>query len=971
MKFKIILSVLLCAILILPAYSVGAYVPEPVFDVESPSPEEQIAPSEEVTFIVEIEGDPVLAGEKAAVLGTDYIYTEDGQNKEEAILEAQDEVIDKIGTQSQVEAVYTMLFNGFAIKGTYGELEKIKEIDGVKNVYISENIKLEPHLSTSVGITGVKDEPISGYTGKGQLVAIIDSEFDVDHEVFGTAPEGAKYPTQESVQTLLSGKTLSRSFAASKVFVSTKVPFAYDYGGNDYDLYATTNIHGTHVASIAAGNSTTAKGVAPDAQLVLMKMTTNSGVLDTISSFTALEDAVKLGVCAINCSFGADYISPNIEAIWETSYRNARNAGVMVCVSSGNMGRGYKKATPLTTDIDYGASGIPATTTAVMSVGNATKSSPNYGNMSTTSSYGVSENLDLKPEITAPGASIYAAKPDNKYEYKSGTSMAAPHMTGVVAVVNEYFDKNYPEIVGVDRVNLIENMLMSTAEPIKNSSTGVYYSPRVQGAGGVKAANAVMTPVILTGSTGKGKINLGHRLGQTFDVKFTAKNIASADAVYDKVSLAVMTDGHTVSNGKYLVSNSVNFSVDSHTLPLSLSLAAGESKEISAKITLNQENIDLVSAVFTNGFYIDGFIRFENSEGKVPPIGIPFMGFYGDWTKASVFDNTIYDAEARKSASDTYLYTTISGSAKTLGSNGNGGYDSKYIALSPNGDGYHDTIGFAFSPMRTMSKISYKVTDANGNAKTSKLTQTALLNKFSTYNLSSLNNISSLADGDYKMCFDATYNYSTTNPTNHVLEIPFYVDTKVPEILNAKVTGDTLQVKFKDNKHLAYMYTYYEDENGTVKYDKKTVANPTEGSTVTVDFDLSDIGASDADYKDIYIFVHDNAENHYANSLSCLMGDIHPVISSFTSSGGVYSVSFDFVSYKPTQNCNMILAFYASDGTLIHANAKNSVSLANGSSQTFASVTDVANAEYCRLFILKNDNTINPVEYSKSFDISE
>jgi len=971
MKFNKIISLFLCAILLLPAYSAGALVPDPVFDVESSILEEQIDPSEEVTFIVEIDGDPVLAGEKAAELGTDYIYTQDGQNKEDAILQAQGEVIDKIGSQSQVEAVYTMLFNGFAIKGTYGEMEKIKEIDGVKNVYISEDIKLEPHLSTSVGITGVKDEPISGYTGKGQLVAIIDSEFDVDHEVFSTAPEGAKYPTQESMQTLLSGKTLSKSFAASKVFVSAKVPFAYDYGGGDYDLYATTQIHGTHVASIVAGNSTLLAGVAPDAQLVLMKITSNSGVLSTTKSFTALEDAIKLGVCTVNCSFGADYMSPSVEAIWETSYRNARNAGVLVCVSSGNMSRGYKKTIPLATDIDYGASGIPATTAAVMSVGNASKSGKNYGNMSTTSSYGVSENLDLKPEITAPGTSIYAAKPDNKYEYKSGTSMAAPHMTGVVAVVNEYFDKNYPTIVGVERVNLIENMLMSTAEPIRNSSTGVYYSPRVQGAGGVKAANAVMTPVILTGSTGKGKINLGHRLEQTFDVKFTAKNIASSDAVYDKVSLAVMADGHILSGGKYKVSNSVNFSVDSHTLPSSLSLAAGESKEISAQITLNQDNIDSVSKVFTNGFYIDGFIRFENSEAKVPPIGIPFMGFYGDWTKASVFDNTIYDAEARKSESDTYLHTTISGSTKILGSNGNSSYDSKYIALSPNGDGYHDTIGFHFSPMRTMSKISYKVTDANGTAKTSTLTTTALLNKFSTYNLPSLNNISSLADGDYKMCFNATYNYSTTNPTNHVLEIPFYIDTQVPEILNAKVTGDTLQVKFKDNKHLAYMYTYYEDENGTVKYDKKSVVNPTEGSTVTVDFELSDIGASNADYKDIYIFVHDNAENIYANSLSCLMGDIHPVISNFTSSGGVYSVSFDFVSYKPTQNCNMILAFYAGDGTLIHANTKSNVSLANGSTHTFASVTDVSGAEYCRLFILKNDNTINPVEYSKSFDVSE
>ena len=65
MKIKRILSVFLCAILILPAYSAGAFVPDPVFDVESLTLNEQTDPQKEVTFIVEIEGDPVLAGEKA------------------------------------------------------------------------------------------------------------------------------------------------------------------------------------------------------------------------------------------------------------------------------------------------------------------------------------------------------------------------------------------------------------------------------------------------------------------------------------------------------------------------------------------------------------------------------------------------------------------------------------------------------------------------------------------------------------------------------------------------------------------------------------------------------------------------------------------------------------------------------------------------------------------------------------------
>ena len=90
-------------------------------------------------------------------------------------------------------------------------------IDGI--VYdLSEEIKLEPHLSTSVGITGVKDEPLTEYTGKGQLIAIIDSEFDVDHDVFKTTPQNPKYPTSYSLATFLNSKSLSIKFNASKVF---------------------------------------------------------------------------------------------------------------------------------------------------------------------------------------------------------------------------------------------------------------------------------------------------------------------------------------------------------------------------------------------------------------------------------------------------------------------------------------------------------------------------------------------------------------------------------------------------------------------------------------------------------------------------------------------------------------------------------------------------------------------------------
>ena len=269
----------------------------------------------------------------------------------------------------------------------------------------------------------------------------------------------------------------------------------------------------------------------------------------------------------------------------------------------------------------------------------------------------------------------------------------------------------------------------------------------------------------------------------------TAKNIGSQNATYNKVSLVVVTDGYTTSGGKYVVSSTKEIPVDSHTLPTSLEVAQGQSVQVNATINLNKETLDANSKIFTNGFYIDGFIRFENTEGAIPPVGIPFMGFYGDWTKASIFDTTIYDDGGSKlsSVASSLLYTTVSGSKSTLGNNGNGSYKAEYIGLSPNGDGINDIIGVQLALMRTTASLSSVVVDASGKTKSTK-SLTTNINKFRSYS-GTLNSITSLAEGDYKMRINGTYKYSTTNPTNHVLEIPFYIDKTKPEILTAKVDG--------------------------------------------------------------------------------------------------------------------------------------------------------------------------------------
>ena len=112
-----------------------------------------------------------------------------------------------------------------------------------------------------------------------------------------------------------------------------------------------------------------------------------------------------------------------------------------------------------------------------------------YYTMSTFSSWGVPGSLELKPEITAPGGQIWSvngvATSGTEYELMSGTSMAAPQVTGMAALVAEYIQANgLAEKTGLSVRQLAQSLLMSTAVPLREkASNGEYFSVLNQGAG--------------------------------------------------------------------------------------------------------------------------------------------------------------------------------------------------------------------------------------------------------------------------------------------------------------------------------------------------------------------------------------------------------------------------------------------------------------------------------------------------------
>lgn len=162
-----------------------------------------------------------------------------------------------------------------------------------------------------------------------------------------------------------------------------------------------------------------------------------------------------------------------------------------------------------------------------------------YYTMSSFSSWGVPGSLLLKPEITAPGGAIYSTKDNGTYALDSGTSMAAPQMAGVAALVAQYIRENgLAEKTGLTVRALSHSLIMSTAEPmLEEASGGNYYSVLNQGAGLANVANATSADsyVLVKGQDdGKVKVEFGDDAEKTgvYQFSFSLNNLTDKPLDY-------------------------------------------------------------------------------------------------------------------------------------------------------------------------------------------------------------------------------------------------------------------------------------------------------------------------------------------------------------------------------------------------------------------------------------------------------
>ena len=278
-----------------------------------------------------------------------------------------------------------------------------------------------------------------GARGKEVLVAVLDTGIDPNHQdLQGKIAAFAEFDRD--------GALLVDDIKAAK----------------DYDQ------HGTHCAGTIVGSNASGRwiGMAPEAKILAgVVLKSDEGEDGRVYGSDAqilagMQWAISKGAHVISMSLGGLRLTADVLDTYTRTIINANRLGIPVIVSAGNEGNqitgspgnDYFAFTVGATDVSDRAAGFSGGRTQIIEQ----------------SRYIRPEYLPIvysKPEVTAPGVDIYSAVPGGKWETWNGTSMAAPHVAGAMALLLSK-PSTIAELEGTPRVNVLQTLLISTVEEL-------------------------------------------------------------------------------------------------------------------------------------------------------------------------------------------------------------------------------------------------------------------------------------------------------------------------------------------------------------------------------------------------------------------------------------------------------------------------------------------------------------------------
>ena len=398
-------------------------------DEETPAPADDYAPDEIVRVSIVLDKPSTIE----AGYALDGIAENSAARSYRNRLKAEQTTVTKriesaTGSKLDVRWNLTLAANIISAEVPYGQIETIKALDGISDVFLEsrydpqtdEEDAAVPENGAASTMIGSQLAWAQGYTGVGSRIAIIDTGVDASHQSFSA--EGLEYAfaqnadelgmsyddylasldllTADGIDAVLdqlnaahvnSGTPLT---SGAQAYRNYKVPFGYNYvdtNPNEIEhIHDTQGNHGSRVAGVAVANRfilsegnyqpaldvAGMQGVAPDAQLVVMKVFGSHGGAYSSDYMSAIEDAIILGCDAANLSLGSSSPGFSFSDDYEYVLNEIVQSGMVVSNSAGNSGMWYR--TPnnenmtepylYAEDNNYFTSGSPGTYTNSLSV---------------------------------------------------------------------------------------------------------------------------------------------------------------------------------------------------------------------------------------------------------------------------------------------------------------------------------------------------------------------------------------------------------------------------------------------------------------------------------------------------------------------------------------------------------------------------------------------------------------------------
>ncbi len=274
-----------------------------------------------------------------------------------------------LGRKVAFDETFSNIMTGAVVDLTAAEADVLETVDGItignNNVYATPTAE-----AVSSVVSNPKELASSNFSqdtmhadykeaenkGKGIKIGIVDTGLfydqiaskadDTSYKAFRPLTADAlndRSLTEASVGTAIKNKDFH---GKTGKYVNSKIAFTYDYSEEDGNVQPKAgNEHGTHVASLAAGNGASYDGMAPNAQLAILKVFGDQGGATSQDVLEALEDAKLLGLDEVNLSLGSAFINYPDKNSYKDSIeyqviQDLQNSGVLVNVAAGNDGRG-------------------------------------------------------------------------------------------------------------------------------------------------------------------------------------------------------------------------------------------------------------------------------------------------------------------------------------------------------------------------------------------------------------------------------------------------------------------------------------------------------------------------------------------------------------------------------------------------------------------------------------------------------